>query len=396
MKYIVLRDLQRTRQFDPLVPYRRTFDHMHNRTDFVVPPAPRIDVETTDARGRNELARDPEVVALTAVMPTFLIEPFESTWPDDGIDSWGIAAVGAARSQYSGSDTVAAVLDTGIDSSHAAFAAMTLVEEDFSGNGNGDRHGHGTHCAGTIFGRDVDGCRFGVARGVRRALIGKVLTDAGKGSSDMVFRGLQWAVDQGAHVISISLGFDFPGMVRQRVAAGWPPDLATSIALEAYRGNIRMFDALMAMIRAQEAFRPGCVVVAAAGNESKRDLSPDYEIAASLPAAAEGVLSIGAVGRSPGGYALAPFSNSYPKLCAPGIDIKSARAGGGVRAMSGTSMACPHVAGVAALWWEAIREAKLPATAPVVIARMLATCRVDNLPAHLGVAERGSGLIVAP
>ena len=201
---------------------------------------------------------------------------------------------------------------------------------------------------------------------------------------------------QGAQVISMSLGFDFPGMVRERVQQGWPPDLATSIALEAYRGNLRMFDALMAMIRAREVFGPGCVVVAVAGNESKRDINPDYEIAASLPAAADGVLSIGALGRSPDGYTIAPFSNSFPKLCAPGVDIKSARAGGGSQTMSGTSMACPHVAGVAALWWEAVRVIGLPATAATVAARMLATCRLDSLAPHTDSADRGTGMVTAP
>ncbi len=199
-----------------------------------------------------------------------------------------MAAVGATGSGYTGVGTLVAVLDTGIDATHPAFAGMTLVQRDFSGCSDGDRQGHGTHCAGTIAGRDVSGCRIGVARGVQRILVGKVLADNGAGTSEMVFSGLRWAVEQGAHVISMSLGFDFPGMVRDRVQQGWPADLATSIALEAYRGNLKMFDALMTMIRAQEAFSPGCVVVAAAGNESMRDVNPDYEIAASLPAAAEG------------------------------------------------------------------------------------------------------------
>lgn len=98
-----------------------------------------------------------------------------------------------------------------------------------------------------------------------------------------------------------------------------------------------------------------------------------------MPAAADGVLSTGALARAADGYTIASFSNSLPKVCAPGQDIKSASPGGGVRTMSRTSMACPHVAGVAALWWEALRARALPATAPAVTARILATCRVDGL-----------------
>ena len=105
-----------------------------------------------------------------------------------------------------------AVLDTGIDAAHAAFAGVSIVERDFTGEGNGDQHGHGTHCAGTIFGRDVQNTRIGVAPGVTKAFIGKVLGTNG-GASDEIVNAIQWAVDQGAHVISMSLGMDFPGFV---------------------------------------------------------------------------------------------------------------------------------------------------------------------------------------
>jgi subtilisin family serine protease len=397
MRYVVLRDLQRTRLSDPFSVGVRDFGGQRGGwPNVIAPPQPRIDVETADTKGRNDLARDPEVAALAASMPTRLIDPRDTANSNAEGDSWGVAAVGATGSDYTGADILVAVLDTGIDLAHPAFTGVTAGQEDFSGSGNGDRQGHGTHCAGTIFGRDLDGNRIGIARGVQRVLIGKILADTGAGSSEMAFRGLLWAVEQGAQVISMSLGFDFPGMVRERVQQGWPPDLATSIALEAYRGNLKMFDALMAMIRARESFSPGCVVVAAAGNESKRDVNPDYEIAASLPAAADGVLSIGALGRSAEGYTIAPFSNSFPKLCAPGVDIKSARTGGGLQTMSGTSMACPHVAGVAALWWEAARAIALPNTAATVVARIVATCRLDSLAPHLDPADRGSGMVTAP
>lgn len=361
-----------------------------------MPPDPRIETETVDAKGLSELLRDPEVEAVTRSMPTSLIRPLSAERLSEASGLWGISAVCADESGYSGSSAVVAVLDTGIDEGHEAFAGLTTIKKDFSGRGNDDVHGHGTHCAGTIFGRDLDGKRIGVARGVSRALIGKVLTDDGGGTSEMIFDGICWAMAHGANVIAMSLGFDFPGLVRQLTSEGWPIDLATSHALEAYRGNLRMFDALMAMIRANQAFGTGSVVVAAAGNESRRNIHPDYEIAASLPAAAEGVISVGAAARGDLFLTIGEFSNAFPQVVAPGVDIASACSGGGLVVMTGTSMACPHVAGVAALWWESVRAAGLPARADTVVAKLLSGARTNVFAPGVGLALRGAGLVTAP
>lgn len=343
-----------------------------------------------------EVARDPSVRGVARVMPIALIHPVASAEAAGATASWGVAAVKADVSAFTGAGVAVAVLDTGIDAGHPAFAGVDLTEQDFSGSGDGDRNGHGTHCAGTIFGRDVKGVRIGIARGVTRALVGKVLDDSGSGSSDAMFAAMQWAVREGAQVISMSVGFDFPGYAAQLQRGGMPPALATSRALEAYRSNIRMFDALMDMIEANAQFSPSGVVVAAAGNESRADQDPDFRIGASLPAAALGVLAVGAVQEGSDGRRIASFSNTFPQLCAPGVDIVSARAGGGLASMSGTSMACPHVAGVAALWWEAVRQRNGAASPQLVAANVVASARPQALRPDVAPADRGAGMATAP
>jgi len=326
-----------------------------------------------------------------------LIAPVEdqpAAQPASDTDTWGVHAVGADTSPFSGDGIVVAVLDTGIDASHPAFEGVEIVQEDFTGAGNGDQNGHGTHCAGTIFGRTTNGTRIGVAPGVKKALIGKVLGAEG-GSSGQIVRAIQWAVDNGANVISMSLGMDFPGFQAELQEAGFPPELATSRALEGYRTNVQLFARLASLILAQEPFGQAALTVAAAGNESQRQNDPDFEIAVSPPAVAEGVVSVAALGEGSQGLTVAPFSNTGANVSGPGVQIVSAKAGGGLTTKSGTSMATPHVAGVTALWAEKIKASSSLSVLQLT-ARLIGSATTEGLQAGLDPFDIGAGLVHAP
>ena len=156
-------------------------------------------------------------------MRTMIIAPFDSTDEDGSAGtSWGVAATGAGTSEFRGDGVKVAVLDTGIDRAHDAFRGVHITEQDFSGDGNGDRNGHGTHCAGIIFGRDVGGTRIGIAPGIADASIGKVLHDDGSGDTDMLFRGLSWAIEQDVDVISMSLDSISPVTSRRCATTAGP------------------------------------------------------------------------------------------------------------------------------------------------------------------------------
>lgn len=360
------------------------------------PHAREVQIETKDLTlGEARDARR-DSLGVAPVMPVMLVAPLEAQAPPaaaPGDATWGVKAVGAADCPFSGAGVTVAVLDTGIDAGHAAFAGKTIVQKDFTGEGDGDLNGHGTHCAGTIFGGPVDGTRIGVAPGVSRALIGKVLDNAGRGSSEQILDGILWATRAGAHVISMSIGFDFPGLVRRLVDSGLAVEPATSQALTAYRENVRLFDTLANLVKAQGAMFSKTLIVAAAGNESKR---PAYVIATAPPAAADGIMAVGALGESAAGLELAPFSNGAPDLSAPGVGVISAKVGGGLRRLSGTSMATPHVAGVAALWCEKVGSLNPDYQVSQIEGCLTGRADTTRIASGQEMTDVGAGLVQAP
>ncbi len=229
-----------------------------------------------------------------------------------------------------GAGTKVAVLDTGADGEHPDLQGRIVASKDFTGSAGGalsDVHGHGTHTASTVGGSGAasDGAKKGVAPETQ-LLIGKVLGDNGGGSDSMIIGGMEWAVAQGADVISMSLG--------SNGASAACNDPMSSAAQELATTSSSLF-------------------VIAAGNTGSANNT------VSAPGCAPAVLTVGAVDREdvPAWFSsrgpTAVDHNLKPEMSAPGVGISAARSGGrgdnAYAAMSGTSMATPHVAGAAAI-----------------------------------------------
>ncbi|WP_306336846.1 S8 family serine peptidase [Streptomyces sp. KL118A] len=229
---------------------------------------------------------------------------------------------------YDGKGTKVAVLDTGADAEHPDLKGRIGATKNFTDSpDNEDRQGHGTHTTSTVGGSGAasGGKKKGVAPGTE-LLHGKVLNDSGSGATSWIIEGMQWAVDQQADVVSMSLG------------------------------NPAQTDCTDPMSTATEELAQSAkdtLFVIAAGNTG-----PSLN-SVSSPGCAPGVLTVGAVDRDD---TTAPFSSRgpafgshtlKPEIAAPGVGISAAAAGGrgshAYQSMSGTSMATPHVAGAAAL-----------------------------------------------
>lgn len=242
--------------------------------------------------------------------------------------TWGIDIIGADHSPYTGRGVKVAILDTGLDTSHPDFVARKIVQSSFVPNDNSpDGNGHGTHCAGVAVGhRDSHNQRYGVAFDAD-IHIGKVLSNAGVGAQSWTLSGIEWAIQQGCKVINLSLG--------TRVLAGQGPN-------PAYRRI------------AEYALESGAILVAAAGNDSRRD--QEHYMPVSSPADTPGVLSVGAIDSF---QHVAAFSNRAINgeqtldIVAPGVSIHSSwKMPTRYSHLSGTSMAAPFVSGVIAQLWE--------------------------------------------
>jgi len=359
----------------------------------------RVETEGLGTGEPERLLQERGVLAVAPPIPLRLVAPTKKTAveiQDDGPVTWGVQAVGADSCTWTAEEIVVAILDSGIDRGHEAFSDAKIDDCDFTGTGAGDANGHGTHCAATIFGRGGGGRRFAVAPSLGKALIGKVLDSEGAGTTNALTRAIIWSLQEGANIITMSLGMDFPLYVRSLVELGIPIELATSKALEGYRENIRFFDKLADLVTTSGPFGPGALLIAAAGNESDRLGSPSFEIGVAPPAAARGVISVAALERVGGGSDLlkvAPFSNAGAEVSAPGVSILSAKAGGGYAEMSGTSMAAPHVAGVAALWAAKMLSEEKRLDPRLLANRVSGTTR--RFPGWESV-DTGAGLVQAP
>ncbi len=280
--------------------------------------------------------------------------------------TWGLNATGAAASAFSGKGVKVAVLDTGFDLRHPDFPSRSVTAVSFvKGYKPQDGHGHGTHCIGTACGPEspFHPPRYGVAFG-SAILAGKVLDDNGGGSDGGILAGIEWAIAQGARVVSMSLGAE--------VAATDPYS--------------EVFEAV-----GQRALAAGTLIVAAAGNESDR--RNGWYAPVGHPANCPSILAVGALDAK---MQVGGFSNrglnpegGQVDLAAPGVDVLSAfpmplRS----RRLSGTSMATPHVAGLVALW----AEAHPKATATELWT--LLTQHARRLP--LLSTDVGAGLVQAP
>ncbi len=272
-------------------------------------------------------------------------EAVEHVWPDLPVHTWLDASVPLLEAPRvwadgrRGSGVKIAIVDTGIDTTHPDFEGRIQSTRDFTGKGSvADGHGHGTHVASIAAGSGASsgGKYVGVAP---EALIyvAKVLNDDGGGMMSDVMAGIEWAVDEGAQVINLSLGAPGPG-----------------------DGN----DALSTLCDA--AVREGVIVCAAAGN------SGPGASTVGPPGVARLVVTIGATDKSD---SIASFSSrgptsdgrTKPDIVFPGVNIVAARATGTgmgtpvddrYTSASGTSMATPHAAGAVALLLEAYPHLK--------------------------------------
>ncbi|KAI6760844.1 hypothetical protein HG530_009704 [Fusarium avenaceum] len=210
-----------------------------------------------------------------------------------------------------GEGITAYIVDTGIKVDHSEFEGRATFGGNFINDVDDDENGHGSHVAGTI-----GGATFGVAKKVDLVAV-KVLDASGGGSNSGVLQGMQFVIDDakkrgktGKAVMNMSLGGDFSAAINRAIEA---------------------------------LFKAGVVPVVAAGNENR-------ETALTSPGSAPNAITVGAFDATTDERA--DFSNFGPEvdIYAPGVDVLSVgiKSKTDTATLSGTSMASPHVAGLAA------------------------------------------------
>ncbi len=275
--------------------------------------------------------------------------------------TWGLQATGVLEARETGTGVMLAVLDTGLDLAHPDFAGREIRSRSFvDGQEVQDVQGHGTHTAGTAAGplAPTTGRRYGIAHEAT-LLVGKVLGDDGSGTDGQILEGIDWAIASGAKVISMSLGADVDDVSAAYENAG------------------------------RRALDAGSLIVAAAGNNAERSTGDVGFVG--VPANSPSIMAVAAVDRN---LAIADFSAASSRVeggqvdvAGPGVDVYSSwPQPQRTNTISGTSMATPHVAGVAALWSQRGAGGRQLWTQLVQSAQRL----------ELPSSDVGSGLVRAP
>jgi len=225
-------------------------------------------------------------------------------------NQWALPRIKAPQAWdiATGGEVVVAVIDTGVDYNHTDLSGRIIKGYDFINNDSDpmDDHWHGTHVAGVVAAATDNGKGVAAISWGAKILAIKAMDNNGSGTDVTVANGIKYAADNGAKVINLSLG-----------GGGYSSTLANAVSYAQGRG---------------------CIVVAAAGNSNSNTTS--------YPAGYQNVIGVAATDSSDN---KASFSNYgwYVDVAAPGVSILSCYKGGYAYA-SGTSMATPHVAGLAA------------------------------------------------
>jgi len=291
-----------------------------------------ISLGFADHDGVAALTTHPEIESIYACHPVGIVRPVQTTAAALRQKlTWGLQALHVEKlwaQGLTGKGIRVGHLDTGVDAGHpalkgrvAGFAEWDMLGNQVDGAQPHDSDVHGTHTAGTIAGKPVTRRAIGVAP---ECEFYSGLVVEGGAVLARVLGGMEWMLEQNVRVLSMSLG---------------------------WRGYDPSFLVVTRRLRQQ-----GVLPVFAIGNEGVGT--------SRSPGNYPETLSVGAIDRS---RHVAPFSGSVrfnrdrdpiqPDVVAPGVNIVSAKPGGGYQSMDGTSMATPHVAGVAALLWQARPEA---------------------------------------
>ncbi len=253
---------------------------------------------------------------------------------DPAVIQWGVQKVRAPEVwqefRIDGAGVVVGIIDTGIDGSHPAFEGKILKFKDFTvdqSESPTDTQGHGTHVAGTVAGSEG----VGVAPGAR-LIIGRVFDTSGGTTEEVLLAGMQWMLDPDG----IAETNDGPRLINN----SWGSNDSTSKTF---------------WVAVENWVAAGILPVFAAGNNgmwggkvgTPAAFPHSWAVAATTSTNALAYFS----SQGPVAWDGAPLMK--PDVAAPGDKIISCKIGGGLVSNSGTSMACPHVAGVAALMYQA-------------------------------------------